>query len=162
MEATQFRQSSIRKASLVIHSRPHRERKDNLHERFEIKGISHQAAYSINGACTHLAETYLPCRRSAGTGIQHHIAASYLLGDAKESSWRKEIAAGMVSRSTRLPHGAAVERGIVQDGFVQDGFPERIRSASLRGVTWAAWISRKSLLNSKYEGRGASRVLLFC
>ena len=29
---------------------------DNLHERFEIKRINHQEAYSLDGACTNMAE----------------------------------------------------------------------------------------------------------
>jgi hypothetical protein len=31
---------------------------DNLHERFEIKRINHQEAYSLDGACTNMAEEY--------------------------------------------------------------------------------------------------------
>ena len=31
---------------------------ENLHERFEIKRIKHQEAYSLDGACANIAEEY--------------------------------------------------------------------------------------------------------
>lgn len=52
---------------------------DNLHERFEVKRISHQEAYSLDGACTNMAEEYFSRLRRAEIGIHHHIAGSYLL-----------------------------------------------------------------------------------
>ena len=71
---------------------------DNLHEHFEIKGIKHQKAYSLDGARTHMAEKYLPCLRRAEIGVHDYIGGSYLLRDATESSWREETAASrMVS-----------------------------------------------------------------
>jgi hypothetical protein len=38
---------------------------DNLHERFEVKGINHQEAYSLDGACTNMAEEYFSRLRRA-------------------------------------------------------------------------------------------------
>jgi hypothetical protein len=52
-----------------------------LHERFEIKGINHQEAYSLDGACTNMAEECF----CAEIGIRHHIAGSHLLRFAQES-----------------------------------------------------------------------------
>src|SRR6202049_900217 len=63
---------------------------DNLHERFEIKRINHQEAYSLDGACTDMAEEYFSRLRRAEVGIHHHIAGAYLLRYAQESSWRGE------------------------------------------------------------------------
>ena len=63
---------------------------DNLHERFEIKRIKHQEAYSLDGACTNMAEEYFSGLRCAEIGIHHHIAGSYLLRYAKESLWRED------------------------------------------------------------------------
>src|ERR1700750_38421 len=63
---------------------------DNLHERFEIKRINHQEAYSLDGACTHMAEEYFSLLRRAEIGIHHHIAGTYLLRYAQEPSWRKD------------------------------------------------------------------------
>jgi hypothetical protein len=62
---------------------------DNLHERFEIKRINHQEAYSLDGACTNWAEEYFSRLRRAEVGIHHHIAGAYLLRYAQESSWRE-------------------------------------------------------------------------
>jgi hypothetical protein len=63
---------------------------DNLHERFEIKSINHQEAYSLDGACTNMAEEYFSRLRRAEIGIHHHIAGAYLLRYAQESSWRED------------------------------------------------------------------------
>ena len=61
---------------------------ENLHERFEVKRINHQEAYSLDGACTNMAEEYFS--RLRRIGIHHHIAGSYLLRYAQESSWRED------------------------------------------------------------------------
>jgi hypothetical protein len=63
---------------------------DNLHERFEVKRINHQEAYSLDGACTNWAEEYFSRLRRAEVGIHHHIAGAYLLRYAQESSWRED------------------------------------------------------------------------
>ena len=63
---------------------------DNLHERFEVKRIDHQEAYSLDGACTNMAEEYFPRLRRAEIGIHHHIAGAYLLRYAQESAWRED------------------------------------------------------------------------
>jgi hypothetical protein len=62
---------------------------DNLHERFEVKRINHQEAYSLDGACTNMAEEYFSRLRRAEIGIHHHIAGAHLLRYAQESSRRK-------------------------------------------------------------------------
>ena len=62
---------------------------DNLHERFEVKRINHQEAYSLDGASTNWAEEYFSRLRRAEIGIHHHIAGAYLLRYAQESSWRE-------------------------------------------------------------------------
>src|SRR5437899_1927321 len=58
---------------------------DNLHERFEVKRINHQEAYSPDGASTNWAEEYFSRLRRAEIGIHHHIAGAYLLRYAQES-----------------------------------------------------------------------------
>jgi hypothetical protein len=63
---------------------------DNLHEPFEVKRINHQEAYSQDGACTNWAEEYFSRVRRAEIGIHQHIAGSYLLRYAQESSWRED------------------------------------------------------------------------
>lgn len=66
---------------------------DHLHERFEVKRINHQEAYSADGACTNWAEEYFSRLRRAEVGIHHHIAGAYLLRYAQESSWREDMRA---------------------------------------------------------------------
>jgi len=63
---------------------------DHLHERFEVKRINHQEAYSFDGASTNWAEEYFSRLRRAEIGIHHHIAGAYLLRYAQESSWRED------------------------------------------------------------------------
>jgi transposase-like protein len=63
---------------------------DGLHERFEMKRINHQEAYSFDGACTNQAEEYFSRLRRGEIGIHHHIAGAYLLRYAQESSWRED------------------------------------------------------------------------
>jgi hypothetical protein len=63
---------------------------DGLHERFEMKRINHQKAYSHDGACTNQAEEYFSRLRRVEIGIHHHIAGAYLLRYAQESSWRED------------------------------------------------------------------------
>jgi hypothetical protein len=66
---------------------------DNLHERFEVKRINHQEAYSLDGACTNWAEEYFSRLRRAEVGIHHHIAGAYLLRYAQEGHGGKITAA---------------------------------------------------------------------
>lgn len=75
---------------------------DGLHERFEMKRINHQEAYSLDGACTNQAEEYFSRLRRAEVGIHHHIAGAYLLRYAQESSWRED--------NRRVPNGDQVSR----------------------------------------------------
>lgn len=63
---------------------------DDSHERFAIKSIGHQEAYSLDGACIDVAEEYFSRLRRAKGGIYHHIAGSYLLRYARGSSWRED------------------------------------------------------------------------
>jgi hypothetical protein len=63
---------------------------DNPDERFEIKGTNHQEAYSLDGACTDMAEEYLSRLRRAEIGICYHIAGAHLLGNAQEPSRRQD------------------------------------------------------------------------
>jgi ISXO2-like transposase domain len=79
---------------------------DNLHERFEVKRISHQEAYSLDGACTDMAEEYVSRLRRSEIGIHHHIAGAYLLRYAQESSWREDN--GRISNSDQVNGLAAV------------------------------------------------------
>jgi transposase-like protein len=61
-----------------------------LHADFEVKRINHQEAYSLDGACTNMAEEYFSRLRRAEAGHHHHIAGVYLLRYAQEASWRED------------------------------------------------------------------------
>jgi transposase-like protein len=73
---------------------------DGLHERFEMKRINHEEAYSLDGACTNWAEEFFSRMRRAEIGHHHHIAGAYLLRYAQEASWREE--------NRRMPNGDQV------------------------------------------------------
>ena len=57
---------------------------DALHERFEVKRINHEEAYSLDGACTNWAEEFFSRMRRAEIGHHQHIAGQYLLRYAQE------------------------------------------------------------------------------
>ncbi|WP_456725205.1 MULTISPECIES: hypothetical protein [unclassified Bradyrhizobium] len=80
-----------------------------------MKGINHQAAYSLDGACTDMAEEYLPRLRRAGPGAHRHIAGAHLHRYAPECPWLQDnrpvsnrdqvsrIAAPALTRGNALP-----------------------------------------------------------
>ncbi len=63
---------------------------DSLHANFEMKRIDHSKAYSLDGACTNMAEEYFSRLRRAEAGHHHHIAGAYLLRYAQEAGWRED------------------------------------------------------------------------
>jgi hypothetical protein len=78
-----------------------------IYERFEVKRNNHQEAYGLDGACTNMAEEYFSRLRRAEIGFHHHIAGSFLLRDAKETSGREDIICRVsngdqVNRNARL------------------------------------------------------------
>ena len=84
---------------------------DGLNSRYEMKRINHQDAYSDDGACTNWAEEFFSRLRRAEIGHHHHIAGTYLLRYAQESSWREDnrrVANG--EQAQRVAH-LAMKRG---------------------------------------------------
>jgi hypothetical protein len=75
---------------------------DGLHERFEVRRINHEEAYSLDGACTNWAEEFFSRMRRAEIGHHHHISGVYLLRYAQEASWRED--------NRRLSNGEQVDR----------------------------------------------------
>lgn len=75
---------------------------DHLHDRFEVKRINHQEAYSLDGACTNWAEEFFSRMRRAEIGHHHHISGAYLLRYAQEASWRED--------NRRMSNGEQVNR----------------------------------------------------
>ena len=63
---------------------------EGLSDRFEVRTINHQEAYSADGACTNWAEEFFSRMRRAEIGHHHHIAGAYLLRYAQEASWRED------------------------------------------------------------------------
>ena len=63
---------------------------NDLHARYVMERINHQEAYSLNGACTNVAESFYSRMRRAEIGHHHHIAGPYLLRYAQEASWRED------------------------------------------------------------------------
>lgn len=73
-----------------------------MRERFEMKRINRQEAYSLDGACANWAEEYFSRQRRAEIGIHHHVAGVYLLRYAQDSSWRAD--------NRRVSNGDQVDR----------------------------------------------------
>jgi hypothetical protein len=82
-QAAPFIRGRIAKGT-VVHADEAASR-DDLHERFEVKRINHQEAYSLDGACTNMAVEYFSRLRRSEIGIHHRIAGEYLLRCAQES-----------------------------------------------------------------------------
>jgi transposase-like protein len=62
---------------------------DALHAKFLTKRINHSEAYSADGACTNMAESFFSRIRRAEMGVFHHIAGPYLNAYANEMAWRE-------------------------------------------------------------------------
>jgi transposase-like protein len=75
---------------------------DCLHKNFEVARINHDEAYSLDGACTNMAESYFSRLRRSEIGHHHHVAGAYLLRYAQESAWRED--------NRRLSNGDQVHR----------------------------------------------------
>jgi transposase-like protein len=63
---------------------------DALHASHVAKRINHSVAYSLDGACTNMAESFFSRLRRAEVGVHHHIAGPYLYAYAGEMAWRED------------------------------------------------------------------------
>ncbi len=63
---------------------------NELQARYEMHRINHQEAYSLDGACSNLAESFFSRLRRAEAGHNHHIAGVYLGRYAQEAAWRED------------------------------------------------------------------------
>lgn len=61
-----------------------------LRSGFEMFRINYQEAYSRDGTCTNVAESYFSRLRRAEAGHHHHIAGPYLIRFAQEAAWRED------------------------------------------------------------------------
>lgn len=61
-----------------------------LQGRYEMFRINHQEAYSLDGACTNVAESFFSRLRRAEIGHHHHVAGPYLVRFAQEAAWRED------------------------------------------------------------------------
>lgn len=63
---------------------------NDLHASYEMVRINHQEAYSLDGACTNVAESFFSRMRRAEIGHHHHVAGPYLVRFAQEAAWRED------------------------------------------------------------------------
>ena len=63
---------------------------NDLQARYALRRINHEQAYSLNGACTNIAESFFSRLRRAEVGHNHHIAGAYLASYAREACWRED------------------------------------------------------------------------
>lgn len=75
---------------------------NGLQTKYEMKRINHQEAYSQDGACTNMAESFFSRLRRGEMGHFHHVSGPYLLRYAQEASWRED--------ARRTDNGAQVRR----------------------------------------------------
>lgn len=62
---------------------------DKLEARYLTKRINHSEAYSLDGACTNMVESFFSRMRRAEVGTHHSLAGPYLHQYANEMAWRE-------------------------------------------------------------------------
>lgn len=79
---------------------------DALHARFQTMRINHQEAYSLNGACTNQAESFLARLRRMIGGQHHWVSPQHLHQYASHAAWmedhRREDNGALVRRTLQL------------------------------------------------------------
>jgi hypothetical protein len=63
---------------------------DALHAKFETMRINHSEAYSLNGACTNQAESFLARLRRMVRGQHHHVSPQHLHWYASHAAWMED------------------------------------------------------------------------
>lgn len=63
---------------------------DALHAKFKTMRINHQEAYSLNGACTNQAESFLARLRKMVEGQHHHVSPQHLHAYASHAAWAED------------------------------------------------------------------------
>ena len=77
---------------------------DALHAHFETKRINHSLAYSLDGACTNQAESFLARLRRMIDGQHHGVSPQYLHQYANHAAWLED--------HRRLDNGALAHRAL--------------------------------------------------
>lgn len=77
---------------------------DALHGLYETKRINHTVAYSLDGACTNQAESFLARLRRMVSGQHHHVSPRYLYQYASHAAWLED--------HRRLDNGALTKRAL--------------------------------------------------
>lgn len=63
-----------------------------LQNKYAMQRINHKRdGYSLDGACTNLAESFFSRLRRAEVGQHHHISGPYTLRYAREAAWREDM-----------------------------------------------------------------------
>ena len=84
---------------------------DKLHDRYEMKRINHEEAYSFGDACANWAEEFFSRMRRAEIGHHHHISGVYLLRYAQEAAWREDNRRSSNGEQVNRIAGLAMKRG---------------------------------------------------
>ena len=63
---------------------------DALHAKFQTFRINHSEAYSLDGACTNQAESFLARLRRMVDGQHHHVSGRYLHQYANHAAWMED------------------------------------------------------------------------
>jgi hypothetical protein len=77
---------------------------DALHVHFETKRINHSLAYSLDGACSNQAESFLARLRRMVDGQHHGVSPQYLYQYANHAAWLED--------HRRLDNGALAFRAL--------------------------------------------------
>jgi transposase-like protein len=84
---------------------------NGLQTKYEMKRINHQEAYSQDGACTNMAESFFSRLRRGEMGHFHHVSGPYLLRYAQEASWREDARRADNGQQVRRVTELALHRG---------------------------------------------------
>jgi hypothetical protein len=77
---------------------------DVLHAKFKVRRINHQVAYSLDGACTNQAESFLARLRRMIDGQHHHVSPQHLHAYAAHAAWMED--------NRRVPNGTLTTKAL--------------------------------------------------
>lgn len=88
---------------------------NTLESRYAMKRVNHQMGYSIDGACTNMAESFFSRLRRAEIGHYHHIGSAYIDRYAQEAAWREDHRRMNNGAMVMKVCGLALKRGLSPD-----------------------------------------------
>lgn len=85
---------------------------DVLHAYYDMRRINHSLAYSLDGNCTNLAESYFARLRRSEYGVHHRIGGCHLHQYTAEMAWREDNRRVSNGEQFEIIAGLAIRRPV--------------------------------------------------